>query len=100
VPATNKVGTQLLLSPNTRDRARALAIVRKERVAEIYRAALEGAGLKGLERQHARELEALDEAIAETNTDKAAVLTLMIRNHWTPAMLDSTEVRDALGAKV
>jgi len=55
----NKVGTQLLVSPHTRERILALAIVRKERLAEVSRAALEGKGLQGLERTHADELSAL-----------------------------------------
>lgn len=59
MPATNKVGTQLLVSPHLRDRARALAIVRHERVAEVWRAAIEGKGLAGLERTHAEELSRL-----------------------------------------
>lgn len=89
MPATNKVGTQLLLSPNTRDRARALAIVRKERVAEVYRAALEGGGLRGLEKQHA---DALSDLHAEINAsmrpdggDKSEILAKMItRGRSTP----------------
>lgn len=43
MPASNKVGTQLLVSPFIRDTARGLALVRQESVAEIWRAALEPA---------------------------------------------------------
>lgn len=62
--AANKVGTQLLVSPHTRERILALAIVRKERLAEVSRVALEGSGLKGLERQHSLELAGLEGRIA------------------------------------
>lgn len=56
---TNKVSTQLLVSPHTRDRSRALAIVRRESVAEVNRTALEGSGLKAVERQHTKDLDEL-----------------------------------------
>lgn len=59
-----KVQSQLLVSPITRDRADALALVRSEPRAEIYRMALEGAGLAGLEATHAGALAALDEVAA------------------------------------
>jgi hypothetical protein len=66
----NKVGTQLLVSPHTRERILALAIVRKERLAEVSRVALEGSGLKGLERQHSMELAALEGRVA-ADTDES-----------------------------
>lgn len=60
-----KVQSQLLVPEVTRDRADALALVRGEPRAEVYRLALEGAGLAGLERTHAKGLAELD-ALAET----------------------------------
>jgi hypothetical protein len=60
-----KVQSQLLVSEITRDRADALALVRGgEARAEIWRMAIEGDGLAGLERTHAAELERL-EALAQ-----------------------------------
>lgn len=56
-----KVQSQLLVSPVTRDRADALALVRQEPRAEVYRVALEGQGLGALEAQHADALRELDE---------------------------------------
>jgi len=45
----NKVQTQLLVNPITRQRADALAVVMGEPRAEILRRALEGGGLRELE---------------------------------------------------
>lgn len=56
---TNKIETQLLVPPHIRTRAQALAVVRDETLAEVYRRALEGAGLPGLERAHAAQLHTL-----------------------------------------
>lgn len=50
----NKVQTQLLVNPITRQRADALAVVMGEPRAEILRRALEGGGLAALEAEHAR----------------------------------------------
>lgn len=78
--ATNKVATPLLVSPHTRDRITALAIVRKERLAEVTRAALEAGGLDGLEKTHAEALSTLHGSInqrmnaGEVAGDKSAVL--------------------------
>jgi hypothetical protein len=55
-----KVQSQLLVSPVLRDRADALALVRAEPRAEVYRLALEGGGMAGLERDHAEGLAKLD----------------------------------------
>lgn len=43
MPARNKVGTQLLVSPYVKTVAQLLAIARQESTAEVYRAALEPA---------------------------------------------------------
>jgi hypothetical protein len=53
--ANPMVGTQLLVPADVRDRARALAIVRKESVADVWRHAIEGGGLSMLE-ANSREL--------------------------------------------
>jgi len=60
---TPMVGTQLLVRSQVRDQARALAIVRQESVAEVWRAALIAA-LPALEKQYKRELAALHFALA------------------------------------
>lgn len=80
MPAVNKVGTQLLVSPHIRARAQALAIVRQESVAEIYRVALEGAGLPGMERAHASSLALLNEALdkIEGQIDRRELLNVLI----------------------
>lgn len=78
MPATNKVSTQLLVSPHTRDRARALAIVRHESVAEVNRAALEGGGLGMLETAHAQALEVLYLALDAMKVDRSAALAAML----------------------
>jgi len=59
-----KVQSQLLVSEVTRDRADALALVRVEPRAEIYRLALEGQGLRQMELDHREALEKL-EALAQ-----------------------------------
>lgn len=59
-----KVQSQLLVSEVTRDRADALALVRDEPRAEVYRLALEGGGLRDLEAQMKEGLEALDSVAA------------------------------------
>ena len=83
--ATNKVGTQLLVSPHTLDRGRALAIVRHERVAEVWRAALEQNGLIGLEKQHLKELEELAGKLAKRPDDNRSELLATWARHGAPA---------------
>lgn len=56
-----KVQSQLLVSEVTRDRADALALVRGESRAEVYRLALEGQGLRQMELDHRDALEKLEE---------------------------------------
>ncbi len=88
MPATNKVSTQLLVSPHTRDRARALAIVRRESVAEVNRAALEGNGLTALEGRHRVELEHLFSVLAGMGVDRSAALATMLnRRMWVADLL-------------
>lgn len=57
---SRKVQSQLLVPLTTRQRADALALVTNQSRAEVYRLALEGAGLAGLEVQYAEELAKLD----------------------------------------
>lgn len=58
--AVKKVQSQLLVSEVTRDRADAVALVRGESRAEVYRLSIEGAGLPALEATHADALERLE----------------------------------------
>lgn len=74
MPAVNKVGTQLLVSPHIRARAQALALVRQETVANIYRVALEGGGLGHMERAHRAELERLNAVLDGIGDDRNAIL--------------------------
>jgi len=55
----NKVQTQLLVNPITRQRADALAVVMGEPRAEILRRALEGGGLQKMELEYTSELDDL-----------------------------------------
>lgn len=57
---SRKVQSQLLVPLTTRQRTDALALVTDQSRAEVYRLALEGAGLAGLEAQYAAELATLD----------------------------------------
>lgn len=60
----SKVQSQLLVSEVTRDRADALSLIRGEPRAEVYRLALEGGGLAGMEKVHEAELDQLGELAA------------------------------------
>lgn len=57
---SRKVQSQLLVPLAVRQRADALALVLDQSRAEVYRLALEGAGLAGLEAQYAEQLAQLD----------------------------------------
>lgn len=61
---SRKVQSQLLVPLATRQRADALALVTNQSRAEVYRLALEGAGLKGLEDQYGPELAAKLDPVA------------------------------------
>lgn len=76
MPAVNKVGTQLLMSPHVRDKARALALVRQEAVAEVYRPILES----GLERMYARTpmVTELEKALDRMGVDRSKALEAML----------------------
>ena len=81
----NKVQTQLLVNPITRQRADALAVVMGEPRAEILRRALEGGGLGQLEREHAS-------ALAELRMT-AARLGLRL-GEWNPLEFAERAARD------
>jgi hypothetical protein len=78
MPASNKVGTQLLLSPHVKTRGQALAVVRQESVAEIWRIAIEGGGLAQLEMAHTGALAHLQAAFDRQRVDKEGALQAMI----------------------
>src|SRR3954466_9702600 len=70
MPATNKTGTQLLLSPHVKTRGQALAVVRQEAVAEVWRILIEQA-LPGMESTHAGQLADLHEALDSMKVEYA-----------------------------
>ena len=78
-----KVQTQLLVSPVTRDRADALALIRQEPRAEVYRVALEGGGLPALERQHAAELLELSAIAHKFNLATQTLISAMKEDGYT-----------------
>jgi hypothetical protein len=79
MPATNKVGTQLLVSPHIKARAQALALIRHETVAEVYRIALEGGGLPHMEAAHVNQLQELYAVLAGMGVDTVEALDIMTR---------------------
>jgi len=97
VPATNKVGTQLLVSPHIKARAQALALVRQEAVAEIYRIALEGAGLQSMEAAHHNALHHLDKALDAIGGDRVILLDTITRKKISYADLFDGETGKPLG---
>lgn len=74
---TKKVGTQLLVSPETRARGWALAIVRQESMAEIWRTLIEQA-MPGMERAHADQLARLSLALDRMGVDRAEGIEAMV----------------------
>lgn len=78
----NKKGTQLLVSPHMLDRARALAIVRQESVAEVWRAALEGGGLDALEDQQSVTLTRLKTALEAMKVNYSEALEIMTKEKY------------------
>jgi hypothetical protein len=79
VPASKKVGTQLLVSPHIRARAQKLALVRQESVAEIWRIALEGSGLSAMENAHHSQLREVDRALQAIGGDPVETLDFITR---------------------
>lgn len=82
MPASKKVCTQLLVSPHVRARAQALALIRQESVAEIYRIALEGGGLTAMEAAHAGQIADLDAALASIGGDRIDTLDFITSNKF------------------
>lgn len=72
-----KVGTQLLVSPHIRARGQALAVVRQESVAEVWRIALEGGGLPAMESAQAPQLAKLYDILDRMNVDREEALEAM-----------------------
>lgn len=79
MPATNKVGTQLLVSPHVKVRGQALAVVRQEAVAEVWRILIEQA-LPGMERTHAGQLGELRKAFEHMGVDFERGIDAMLRH--------------------
>jgi hypothetical protein len=77
MPAVNKVQTQLLVSPHIRTRVQALAIVRQEAAAEVYRILIE-AQLPAMERGHAEAIGELHRALTYQKVHFADALDTMI----------------------
>lgn len=78
-----KVQSQLLVSEVTRDRADALALVRNEPRAEVYRMALEGGGLAALERTHGAGLAELDQYADRFGMTRQALVRRMVADKIT-----------------
>ena len=81
---SRKVQTQLLVNPNTRDRADALAIVTGETRAEILRQALH---FEWLERTHAALLAQLDPHAQRFGMTRTELAGLMVQQGITLAEL-------------
>lgn len=96
----SKVGQQVLVSPHTKERVLALAIVRQEAQAEVWRWLVEKA-LPGLERTHAGLLEELREAFERMDVEPAAALRDMAavkaRDDGTRRTLSLADLRTANG---
>lgn len=73
-----KVQSPLIISQATRARIEMLAAVRTETRAEVTRVALEGGGLRALERQHRNELGELDEVAGRLGLRREALALAML----------------------
>lgn len=73
-----KVQSPLIISQATRLRIEALAAVRTETRAEVTRIALEGGGLRALERQHRDELDELGRVAGFLGLGKADLAAQML----------------------
>jgi hypothetical protein len=87
---SKKVQSQLLVAPTTRDRADALALVIPDTRAEVYRRALEGGGLPGLEATYAEQLAQLDPIAGYLGLTRLELAARMVAeelqlNDWDPA---------------
>lgn len=79
MPAVNKVGTQLLVSPWVRADGQALALVRQEAVAEIWRNLIE-AQLPHMKSAHYGQLTELDKALMAIGGDRIDTLDFITRS--------------------
>lgn len=78
MPATNKVGTQLLVRPEVEERVKALAIVRQEAQAETLRMIVD-AQLPLMERKYVSALADLREAFKVMGVDFGPAVRAMMR---------------------
>lgn len=78
MPATNKVGTQLLVRPEVETRVKALSIVRQEAQAETLRVIVD-AQLPIMERSYAGMLAEMREAFAAMKVDETQAVRAMMR---------------------
>lgn len=74
----NKVATQLMIEPDVKSRAQALAIVQRTSVAQIYRQALD---LTPMERVHAVRVTSLIAGFEARGIPWTEGVDLMVRNH-------------------
>lgn len=93
MPATKKVGTQLLVSPHVRADVQALALVRQESVAEVYRVALEGGGIPKLKKDHALALIDLDIFLAAIGGNRIEALDVITNKRVPYGMLGDPRVQ-------
>ena len=91
------VGTQLLVPAELRDRARALAIVRNESVARIWREAVEKGGIDLVEANARGALDALDAVLATSSMPRTTALETILAKNWTAQDLTRADVRKHLG---
>lgn len=81
VKSEGRVGTQLLIKEDTRDRARALSVVMAVPIADIWRDVIEGGFLlKALEEREASRLSMLRATLDSIGVPYKAGLALMIRD--------------------
>lgn len=84
----NKVGTQLLISPNSKMRAGALALVRQESQAETLRVLIESA-LERFENAHAPLIDALMAKFRQAGIDPEVGVEAMLKGR-----ISFAEIRD------
>jgi hypothetical protein len=82
-----KVQSQLLVSELTKNRTDALAFVRGEPRAEVYRKLIDDA-LPAAEREHSADLKRLDAVAAAIGTSRAELVEYATRDGYTLADLE------------
>jgi hypothetical protein len=101
VTTGNKVGTQLLVSPHTKMRAGALALIRQESQAEMFRVLVE-ASLERFEGAHVVMLDKLHAKFRSAGVDAASAIDVMLKDRIKAHNLiemDDLMVRHVLGAE-